>query len=185
MKHLLGLIPASLLGALALAACGSSSHQPTVPSLTAGGHPAAHAAAAPGSLRAWRAAVACARRHGMPDLPDPALGPDGEVTLSGLSQMPTPTPAVQAACATQLQALQNSGSTHAIESVSDLHALLRVAACMRRHGYPDWPDPSNRGEFHVFSAAAGTPAKLNAAISACNSLFPASGWHLNVTPSGQ
>jgi hypothetical protein len=78
-----------------------------------------------------------------------------------------------------------TGSTHQIESAADLHALLRVAACIRRHGFPDWPDPNSRGEFHISSTAGGPAAKFHAAISACNSLFPASGWHLSVTPNGQ
>jgi hypothetical protein len=185
MNRLLRIIAPSLLGALALAACGSGSHQPTVPSLPGAGHSQAVGGASPGTLGAWRAAVACARRHGMPDLPDPALGGNGQVTLPGLAQPPTPTPAVRSACAAQLRAIQAGGAIDAVESASDLHALLRVAACMRVQGYPDWPDPNSRGEFHVSSAAAGTPAKLNAAVSACNSLFPPSGWHLSVTPSGQ
>jgi hypothetical protein len=185
MNRRLHILAPALLAALALAACGSSTHQATVPSLPSSGRRQPTASASSGSLGAWRAAIACARAHGMPNLTDPTLGPDGQVTLPGLAHLPTPTPAAQSACATQLSELQSSGSTDTVEGASDLHALLRVAACMRRHGYPDWPDPNNRGEFHVTSAAAGTPAKMNGAIAACNSLFPASGWHLIVTPSGQ
>lgn len=177
--HIIGAVP---IAAIALAACGSSGHQATVPSIPSGGGKPEPSSS---SLGAWRAAVVCARAHGMPNLPDPVLGSNGEVTLPGSGKLPTPTPAVQSACAAQLRAIQASGSSDAVESASDLHALLRVAACMRLHGYPNWPDPNSRGEFHVSSAAAGTPAKMNAAVEACNSLFPASGWHLSVTPSGQ
>lgn len=185
MNRRLHTLAPALLGALSLAACGSGNQPATVPSLTASGHGRSTAPASSDGLGAWRAAVACARAHGMPNLPEPTLGSNGEVTLPGLAQLPTPTPEVQSACAVQLRALPSSGSTDAIESASDVRALLRVAACMRRHGYPDWPDPNSRGEFHVSSAAAGTPAKINAAVTACNSLFPASGWHLTVTPSGR
>jgi len=169
--------------ALALAACGSSTPTATVPSLPGAGHhpPGAQS----GSLTAWRAAVACARRHGMPGLPDPVIGADGKVTLPGSAQIPTPTPAVQSACGAQIDAIRSTASTDVPESASDIRALLRVASCMRTHGYPRWPDPNGRGEFHVRSADAGTPARFNRAVAACNSLFPPSGWHLTVTPSGQ
>lgn len=179
------IIAAAPLAAIALAACGSSNHQATVPSIAGRGHSEPAGGASSSDLGAWRAAVACARAHGMPNLPDPVLGSDGQVTLQGAGKLPTPIPAVQSACASQLRAIEASGSSDPVESVSDVHALLRVAACMRTHGYPAWPDPNSRGEFHVSSAAAGTPAKMNRAVSACNSLFPASGWHLSVTPSGQ
>jgi hypothetical protein len=121
----------------------------------------------------------------MAGLPDPVIGADGKVTLPGLARIPTPTPAVRSACAAQIRAINSTGSTDAPISASDIQALLRVAACMRTHGYPRWPDPNGRGEFHVRSADAGTPAKFNATVAACNSLFPPSGWHLTVTPSGQ
>jgi hypothetical protein len=92
---------------------------------------------------------------------------------------------VRSACAKQIQAIGGSASGNPNESSSDIQALLRVAACMRRHGFPRWPDPNQQGEFHVRSADAGTPVTLGRAVAACNSLFPASGWHLIVTPSGQ
>ena len=121
----------------------------------------------------------------MADLPDPVIAADGTLTLPGLTQIPTPTPAVQSACGAQIRAIQSAESTDAPESASDIRALVRVANCMRTHSYPHWPDPNIRGEFHVRSADAGTPARLHLAVAACNSLFPSTGWHLTVTPSGQ
>jgi hypothetical protein len=81
MKPSLRLIPLFALAAvaLALAACGSSSNNSTVPSL-GGGH--SQQSASPGSLAAARAAVACARKHGMPGVPDPTLGANGQVTFA-------------------------------------------------------------------------------------------------------
>jgi hypothetical protein len=92
---------------------------------------------------------------------------------------------VRSACARQIEAIGGSAAENPIESASDIRALLRVAACMRRHGFPRWPDPNQQGEFHVRSADAGTPLTEGRATAACNSLFPPSGWHLIVTPSGQ
>jgi hypothetical protein len=176
------LLPA--LCAIALGACGSARPAAmTVPS--APGASQRPAGAQSDGLTAWRAAVACARQHGMPGLPDPVIGADGRVSLPGYARIPTPPPAVKSACAAQIRAIQSTGSTDATESASDISALLRVAACLRTHGYPHWPDPNGRGEFYVRSADAGTPAQFSRAMAACNSLFPPSGWHLRVTPSGQ
>jgi hypothetical protein len=163
-----------VLGAACLAACGSSTT-----TRTAGGQT--------GSLAAWRAAVQCAREHGMTGLPDPALNADGHVTLPGLSQTPTPTPQVRSACAAEIRAITSSGSTPASVSPADTRALVRVASCMRTHGYSRWPDPdpSESGTFHITSAYAGTPERLGKAIEACHRLIPPDGWHLRITPSGQ
>jgi hypothetical protein len=111
------------------------------------------------------------------------LDANGHPTIPGGS--PTLTPTVRSACGSQIQAVGGSVTGNPIESSSDIQALLQVAACMRRHGFPHWPDPNDRGEFHVRSADAGTPAGEARAIKACSSLFPPSGWHLIVTPSGQ
>jgi hypothetical protein len=119
----------------------------------------------------------------MPGVPDPTLGANGQVTFPGGA--PNLTPAVRSACAAQIRAALPSGSAQSTESASDIQALLRVAACMRRHGFPRWPDPNAQGVFHVRSADAGTPTTQGRANAACSSLFPPSGWHLIVTPSGQ
>ncbi len=150
MNRFLRLTPICLLSAIAIAACGSSQTQ-TLPSL--GGGTQTQQSGSSGSLATARAAVVCARQHGMPGVPDPVLGANGQVTIPGGT--PDPTPAVRSACAVQISAAQASGSEHAIESASDIQALLRVAACMRTHGYPRWPDPNERGEFHVKERRSG------------------------------
>jgi hypothetical protein len=181
MKRSLRLIPVSVVSAIALAACGSS-HSQTVPSLGGGTH--MQQSGSPGGLAAWRAAVGCARRHGMPRVPDPVVGADGQITVPGYTKADL-TPAVLSACAAQIRSISSTGSTHPIESASDIQALLRYAACMRTHGLPRFPDPNERGEFHVKSADAGTLVQNSRASAACNSLMPPSGAWITVTPSGQ
>ena len=181
MKRSLRLLPVCVLTAIALAACGSS-QSAGLPSPPASQE---QAGATSGGLATWRAAVACARRHGMPGVPDPVVSAKGRISVPGYTTTADLTPAVLSACATQIRAIQSTGSVHAIESASDIHALVRVAACLRTHGLPRWPDPNGRGEFHVKSADAGTLAQGNLALAACKSLFPPSGWHLIVTPSGR
>ena len=179
MNRSLRLIPICVLSAIALAACGSNQTH-TVPTLGGG---SAQQGASTSSLASARAAIDCARKHGMPNAPDPVVGANGQVTFPGGA--PDLTPAVRSACAAQIRAALPGGSAQPTESASDIQALVRVAACMRTHGFPRWPDPNQRGEFHVKSADAGTPTTEGRANAACSSLFPASGWHLIVTPSGQ
>jgi hypothetical protein len=183
MNRSVRLIPIAALAAIALAACGSSSDNATVPRLAGGTQSTASAPSGTDGLAAWRAAVACARQHGMPSVPDPVVDADGRPSIPGGT--PALIPAVLSACGKEIQAIGGSASGNPNETASDIQALLRVAACMRTHGYPRWPDPTERGEFHVRSADAGTPGKMNTAVASCNSLFPPSGWHVIVTPSGQ
>lgn len=181
MNRLPGLIPLSLLSVLALAACGSSSNSSAVPSLSGGTH--TQASAPPGSLAAAQAAVVCARKHGMPGVPDPVLGPDGQVTFPGGT--PQPTPAVRSACAAQIRLAEATSDTLPNVSASDMQALLRWAACMRAHGLPRWPDPNAQGVFHVKSADAGTLATSKRASDACRTLRANTLARLDITPSGQ
>jgi hypothetical protein len=186
MSRSLGLISLCVLVAasvIALAACGGGHPGPSVASVS--GNRQSKRSAHADTLAVWRAAVTCAREHGMPNLPDPVMGADGRVRLPGFSQIPDPTPQVQSACAAQIRAVRATEGAQATVTPSDLAALVRLAACFRVHGYPDWPDPNAKGEFHLRSADAGTQAKLNRAQSACRSLFPPNGWSLTITPSGQ
>jgi hypothetical protein len=169
----------SALAALALAACGSSGNHATVPSLGGGGSQASTS----GSLAAARAAVACARKHGMPGIPDPVVGANGQVTFPGGS--PTPTPEVASACAAQIRAATALGSTLPNVSTSDMQKLLRWAACIRAHGLPRWPDPNAQGVFHVRSADAGTLVTSKRADAECQSLPGATLAREDITPSGQ
>ena len=181
MSRSLRLIPLSALSAIVLAACGSSSTNTTIPSL--GGSANAQQSAPPGSLTAARAAVACARRHGMPGVPDPVVDANGQVTIPGGT--PTPTPAVRSACAAQIRAAQPNASTLPNVSASDMQALLRYAACLRARGLPRWPDPNAQGVFHVKSADAGTLTQNKRASAACNSLPGNTLARADITPSGQ
>jgi hypothetical protein len=164
---------------LVLAACGSSNNSSTVPNLGGG---SANQGASSGTLALARAAVDCARKHGMPGVPDPVLGANGQVTFPGGT--PTPTPEVQSACAAQIRAAQAASSVLPNLSTSDMQALLRWAACYRAHGLPRWPDPNAQGEFHVKSADAGDRKTDERADAACRSLRGNGLARVEVTPSG-
>jgi hypothetical protein len=178
MKRLLPLIPLLAVAALALAACGSGGSGPHVAGLTTNAHadPAQHSAA----YNSLLSAVKCLRQHGVAGVPNPVVGANGNVSVPGLDPSKIP-PAAATPCAKQIAAAETGSDAPA--SSSDLAALVRVAHCMRRNGYPNWPDPNSKGEFLVSSRDAGTPAQMQQATNACNSYMPKSGWHLIVNPS--
>lgn len=180
MRRALALISLLALATVMLAACGSSTSKSTVPSLGGG---STQQSASPGSLGAARAAIECARKHGMPNAPDPVLGANGQVTFPGGA--PTPTPEVQSACAAQIRVAEASSSTLPNVSAADMQALLSWAACMRAHGLPRWPDPNAQGVFHVKSADAGTRAQGDRANAACRSLRGNTLAREDISPSGQ
>jgi hypothetical protein len=166
MKRLLVLIPVVVVFAVALAACGSGSGSSSVPSLGGGSH--SQTAAAPGSLAAARTAVTCVRKHGMPNVPDPVVGSDGQISVPGYTTADL-TPAARSACAAQIRAAEATASALPNLSSSDMQALLRWAACMRAHGFPHWPDPNPQGVFYE-SGHDGTQVMHQRADAACRSL---------------
>ena len=116
-------------------------------------------------------------------VPDPVVGANGQVTIPGGT--PDPTPAVRSACAAQIRAVAPNASTPPTASASDIQALVRLAACLRAHRLPRWPDPNAQGVFHVRSADAGTLTQNKRASAACNSLRGGTLARLDITPSGQ
>jgi hypothetical protein len=140
------------------------------------GPSAAPRASTPAAILAvWQRFATCARAHGAPTLPDPALAADGTVSFPGFNPTPAVQAAVRRACGSILNALPPNPSA-AGRSPADLAALLRFAQCMRTHGLPDWPDPKQDGTFPASALPAQkTPAVLSA-MAACD--------HLNPDPSG-
>jgi hypothetical protein len=134
------------LAASTLAACGTASH-PTGPG---------------GSLYArlvdgYLAYARCARSHGMPDLPDPqvdAQGNDHYPSLDRLGPWRWPE-SVLTGCASvwdRVHAIRDAyDSAHQPPAATPTSRAQGVAfaACIRRHGFPTYPDPSSGG---------GTPA---------------------------
>jgi hypothetical protein len=147
-------LPAAVV--VALSACTHSS-------------PAAAPSPSPGQDSAiWREAAQCAREHGMPDFPDPVVR-DGQVQLPAES-LKQQLERVQHECGEILRRLPADARRDQPPSATDIQKLNQVAACMRQHGLPDWPDPTAAGRFVL----AGTPlqgegksARILAAFDAC------------------
>jgi hypothetical protein len=126
-----------------------------------GPHPAGAGAATRANLSAQLDAYAsCVRRHGVPDFyisragsTPPAPGSIRE-GASGWVVPPDPSPSAQKAC-------QHLLPRHNLPTAGELHQqfvqALKTARCMRSHGYPNWPDPTeqNGGVPNFIPASAG------------------------------
>lgn len=132
----------------------------------------------------------CMRSHGVPNFPDPSPG-GGIPFISANSGINTNSPAFQGAQSTcRTLAPGGQGVTAAMRTATDAR-WLTISRCMRRHGVPDFPDPtlsmppSNSNAYGFISdqngvvvALPGTnptsPAFLHAA-TACKMGLPKSG----------
>lgn len=123
--------------ALLAAACGGSS------SSTGSGGSAN--AAGPANSQVGIDYAGCMRSHGVPGYPDPSSGnelPSGlpKVSPEQLGVSSAQYQAAQNACA---HLLPNGGQLTQSQSQQDLNAMRRFARCMRAHGVPTWPDPTD------------------------------------------
>ncbi len=123
--------------ALLVAACGGS------PSST--GSAGSSNARGSASSRIGIDYARCMRSQGVPKYPDPTGSNElasglPKVSLEQLGVSSSQYQAAQGACA---HLLPNGGQMTQTESQRDLRAMLRFARCMRSHGVPGWPDPTN------------------------------------------
>lgn len=151
---------AALLAALALAAVAACS--------SGGSHPSAGTSSTSNdqehALAVGRQFAACARVHGRPNFPDPAIQ-DGMLACPGATKQDQA--AVQAACASILQQLPASMQhQNQPPSAQDMARLQQFSQCLRRHGVPDWPDPKADGTFPIVGTPLETEGKSRRIIDA-------------------
>jgi hypothetical protein len=91
----------------------------------------------------------CMRAHGQPNFPDPVHDANGNWGFAPSAGKPVPV----AACESLFrearsvdEALTSQGSA---VPPAEMAKLRTFAACMRRHGLPDWPDPTQGGRFEL------------------------------------
>lgn len=143
-------IAIALLGAVAIAGCGSTGH----PSLIS-----TNATSASG-LRFSQ----CMRANGVPNFPDPGLNGFQIRPGSGILKSPAGQSAFNA-CTKYLPASGDSPATP--ESVRRQELLL--ANCMRANGVPSFPDPNAQGniQFPLSSPVPQSPAFQRASNGPC------------------
>lgn len=119
---------------------------------------------------ATMAIVTCYRTHGDPSFPDPVYDPgDGRWHFA---VSPGSAPAgTQQAC----QHLFPTTNVSPPVPQAQFQQLVRLAACIRQHGVPAWPDPDPNGSYPLPpSLQTKTPAYARA-IQACQRYVPSGG----------
>lgn len=119
--------------ALALAACGSSGSGTSASGKASDGTSAS--AKASDALKL----SACMRSHGVSNFPDPS---GGRLEINPNSGLDPRSPAFQAAQRSCKQYLPNGGGPPPKPSAADLRTALAWAQCVRKHGVPNFPDPT-------------------------------------------
>jgi hypothetical protein len=152
---------------LACTACGAASGAGSPPSTGTAYHRL---------VAAYLSYARCARKHGMPNLPDPQVDVNGNDHYPSLdARGPWQWPhGVLVGCArvwTEVHQLRDEydnlrGFNRALTPTQ----ALAMARCMRRHGFPTFPDPNAEGQFTQlpagFSKTNPSPA-ARAALAVC------------------
>lgn len=113
----------------------------------------------------------CMRAHGLPNFPDPSPG-GGFVFKTGSGLNPS-SPAVQSAqarCQKYMGGSLPGPGTVEHPSAQWLAQMVKAAACMRRHGYPNFPDPRTSVPANPFGSGVGVISDIDGVIF----LFPGS-----------
>ncbi|MGO9959991.1 MAG: hypothetical protein ACLP50_29115 [Solirubrobacteraceae bacterium] len=157
-KQLAVLAAAAGVCAFMIAACGSSSNQTT-------------STTASSTLTMLTKFSACMRDHGVTGFPDPnttetpnSFGIDG-YNFDLPANMDTQSPAYEAANRTCQPRTAGSGAPHQLPAKAK-EALLAHAECMRKHGVPNYPDPT-------FSTAGGGVTVSSGGVPGMNPRSPA------------
>ncbi len=126
---------------------------------------------------------ACMRSHGEPNFPDPEISSSGGGTSVRLRVTPSsgidpgsPTfKAAQQACRAFAPGESPGSSSGPQLNAQEQAQVLKLAACIRRHGEPNLPDPSFAGGgVHLPPSVDAHSATFKAAEQACESLIPSS-----------
>jgi hypothetical protein len=183
---LAGVVAVMVLGTAILATgCGGGSSGRAVTSLGPTTIPAGSSAAASANKASvFSRALAfaqCMRSHGEPNFPDPVRqGNSAHETISPDSGVDPNSPQFTAARNACKHLLPNNGapgpSPGQTLTPAEQADYLKAAACMRKHGIPDFPDPTFQNGTVSFNSQ--TPIDTNTpqykrAVTICQKLIPA------------
>lgn len=109
----------------------------------------------------------CMRSHGIKDFPDPVSNPDGtgggfNINGGPGSDLNHNDPRFQAAN----QACQSLLPQPPVPSAQRIAGLVKLAACMRTHGFPNFPDPDSSGGFDSSKFDTNSP-QFESAMQTC------------------
>lgn len=164
------------------AGCGSSPTSPAVANVTTAGTTTTIASStggpsASGILAEEEAYARCMRSHGILDFPDPTPGPHGGGGFnikagpgSDLNQNLPKYQAANQAC----QVLLPGGSRTPAQLAQAVAAGVKLADCMRSHGFPAFPDPNSQDNFDMNGINQDSPI-FQKDFKSCVELADASG----------
>ena len=115
----------------------------------------------------------CMRTHGINDFPDPTPGPGGQgggfsIKAGPGSDLDPNSPAYKAANQA-CQSLLPYGGTPPPATPAQLAGEAKLAACMRSHGFPAFPDPNGQGVFVLHNIDMGS-GQFQSAMHTCRTL---------------
>ncbi len=157
-----------MAAALLAAACGGS------PSSTgSGGSPTAGGSANSSSAVAYSR---CVRSHGVPDFPDPDS--NGQIPKPAAVRALRRVGDSRAKAATYACAnLNPAGQASPILTAQEQQDYLKAAACMRSHGFSNFPDPTFPGGHvnlpRIPSSIDAKSRQFTQAAQTCTKLIPA------------
>jgi hypothetical protein len=166
-------VPA-LASALLLAACGSG---PSVPGVAGSGSTTTTTSPGPATPGSRSGALAellkyskCMRSHGVPDFPDPTVGTGGQISLkitagrgSALGPQSPEFKAAESVC----KSLRPGGNVSPAQVAQQVAGGVKLASCMRAHGFPSFPDPDSHDVFDLPSSMDTTSSTWQATFSGC------------------
>jgi len=122
--------------------------------------------------------VDCMRSHGVPNFPDPSAGgqinvdfayggKDGSPASAGIDRMSPQYISADQTC----RHLLPGGVPTPTQNQQALAKELKFARCMRSHGVPNFPDPTNAGVVHLIGVDQSSP-RYQSAGKTCEALVP-------------
>jgi hypothetical protein len=109
----------------------------------------------------------CMRSHGIKNFPDPV---NGAFSFSGVGpdSVDPSSPAFQAAKAACIHLVPGEAQRPAV-TAQDLAAGDKLAACMRSHGFPGFPDPTSQNVFDLPTSINTNASSYQSAFNTCQS----------------
>jgi hypothetical protein len=157
------IIAAAACCALAMTGCSGGASSPRVAELGSAVSSPASSGTSSGPASSL-AHAECMRTHGVPDFPDPGLI---QINVKDHPDLDPSSPAfvtAQKACISLAGGTAGNGVTPAMQL-----AALAYSACMRTHGFPNFPDPvfDSRGEHVAINGIDTDSAQFQNADKTC------------------